>query len=308
MIDCKICGKEFGKSGGLHGHLKKSHSMPQKDYYYYWFPRLDLGDGSMIEYKNYEQYFSSSFNSRLTLADWCQEEKNNADVKEYIKDVLKKKKDSGYKFYPSQSEIKSMMLPSYNYIFKIFGNAEKFFNETKHIGLEQKFDYSFDIFNLDLSEMSIIVDSREQLPLFSSSEVKVTKLPVGDYCCVGAMYSGVYIERKSLMDLAGTLTSGIERFEREIEKAATLGLYLIVVCDESHRSCVEYSPSNSYAKKVTGAHLMHSIRHLGQKYDNIQFVFCVNRIASRELINTIFRLGEKAKTLDIEFLKDNRKI
>lgn len=308
MFSCKICQKSYDTVGPLHSHLKKVHSLSQKDYYYYWYPRLDLNDGSLIEYKNFEQYFSSLFNSRLSFSEWCQNEVNYVDARSYIKNELKRKFDSGYKFYPSQSEIKSMMLPSYFWISKIFGGIRNFLEFTSDIGLALKFDYLDLGLSLDSSEMSIITDTREQRPLFLPTESRISKLPVGDYCCEGEMYSGVYIERKSLMDLAGTLTSGIERFEKEISKAKELGLYLVVVCDEPHIDCMEYSPANSFAKRVTGAHLFHEIRRLCQKYDNIQFTFCSDRRRAKQLIETIFRLGNKARNLDIEFLKDLRKI
>jgi hypothetical protein len=39
-------------------------------------------------------------------------------------------------------------------------------------------------------------------------------------------------------------------------------------------------------------------------YDNIQFVFAKNRQKSTSMIEAIFRMGEAAKYVDLEFLKD----
>jgi hypothetical protein len=308
MFACVLCDKKYDAIGSLHSHIRKIHNLDQKQYYYMHFPRIDLGDGSLIKYKNYEHYFSSDFNNRMSLSYWAQEEKNFPEAREYVKKELKKRFEKGYKFYPSQSELKSLMLPSIYWIMKIFGNYETFLNETKGIGLVEKFVYNFDALVLKEGDLEIIVDSREQRPLFLRTECICSKLPVGDYCCSGEMYSGVYVERKSLADLAGTISSGYERFEKEIEKAKLLGLYIIVICEESHSNCLEYSPPMSLSRKVNGSHIFHQIRAICQKYDNIQFTFCSDRGRVKQVMEVIFRLGEKAKTLDIEFEKDSRKI
>ena len=58
------------------------------------------------------------------------------------------------------------------------------------------------------------------------------------------------VERKSIFDLAGTLTKGIDRFCREIERAGELGSYLVVVVDSSFTDAFEYSPKNSFSQKI----------------------------------------------------------
>lgn len=308
MFACALCDKKYESIGPLHGHIRKVHKLDQKQYYYMYFPRIDLGDGSLIKYKNYEHYFSSDFNNRMSLSYWAQDEKNFVEAQKYVIKELKKKFDKGYKFYPSQAELKSLMLPSLHWIMKIFGGYQNFLDATSDIGLIQRYVYNFDSLELKEGLLEVIVDSREQRPLFLKTECIFNKLPVGDYCCTGELYSGVYVERKSLDDLAGTMSSGFERFEREIEKAKALNLYLVVICEESHSNCLEYSPSNSFARKVNGSHIFHQIRAICQKYDNIQFTFCSDRGRVKQVMETIFRLGEKVKTLDIEFEKDSRKI
>ena len=74
---------------------------------------------------------------------------------------------------------------------------------------------------------TIIIDTREQRPLsFESLHIRgvakldtvVHKLDVGDYSIQG-LEDKVFIERKSVQDLYGTLFQGRERFERELERA-----------------------------------------------------------------------------------------
>ena len=67
--------------------------------------------------------------------------------------------------------------------------------------------------------LTIVVDTREQNPLFSPCEWVVRKkLDVGDYSIVG-FESMITVERKSLADLYGTIGQGYDRFERELQRA-----------------------------------------------------------------------------------------
>ena len=87
----------------------------------------------------------------------------------------------------------------------------------------------------------MIQDSREQLgygPLFSGTYI-VQALPVGDYSVCG-IENRIAIERKSLADLLSSLTHGRERFERELGKAKSYDLFLVVV---------ECSPSDVLEKR-----------------------------------------------------------
>lgn len=86
--------------------------------------------------------------------------------------------------------------------------------------------------------MFILRDSREQNPLsfdgFKYVEaVERATLPVGDYSCrfKDGYQPKVSVERKSVEDLYGTLTKGHDRFNREIAKAAELGIWLIVAVE-----------------------------------------------------------------------------
>jgi DNA excision repair protein ERCC-4 len=67
----------------------------------------------------------------------------------------------------------------------------------------------------------IIQDTREQNPLqFShNTEVVCRKLDQGDYSVAG-LENEITIERKSLSDLLGSITTGRERFARELERMA----------------------------------------------------------------------------------------
>ncbi|WP_027368233.1 ERCC4 domain-containing protein [Desulfocurvibacter africanus] len=79
--------------------------------------------------------------------------------------------------------------------------------------------------------MRVLIDTREQAPFtfdkYECEQVRGT-LPTGDYSLAG-LEDRVAVERKSLDDLVGCLTTGRERFERELAWAAALDRFAVVV-------------------------------------------------------------------------------
>ncbi|MBG0790950.1 MAG: ERCC4 domain-containing protein [Desulfovibrionaceae bacterium] len=82
--------------------------------------------------------------------------------------------------------------------------------------------------------MKIVRDSREQSPFRFDGEqyegVIVTEgtLTTGDYSLVG-LESRVAVERKSLPDFVASISTGRERFERELVRARGLDAFMVVV-------------------------------------------------------------------------------
>lgn len=307
-MTCKVCGNEFENAAGLHLHIKKVHEFSQSDYYHFYYPRYDLFSGELINYKNKDQYFETDFNSRDNFAKWAAANRSSDATKQYCLDLLKKRKEKkGLIYLPSHAELKSVMLPNIYGFISLCGGLDKFNKEIKKAGIKQRFDYSQEpVFQK--GKLEIFVDSREQQRLEFSVPVKDMKLSVGDYGCNPTFFSDVFVERKSVQDLAGTLSAGFERFEREVKRAETLGCYLVVVIEGSFSDILSYSPTNSFAKKMTGSHIMFQMRNIMNKFNNIQFVFAKHRKNAADLIEKIFRLKEQVKTLDLEFLQDGGKI
>jgi DNA excision repair protein ERCC-4 len=77
---------------------------------------------------------------------------------------------------------------------------------------------------------TIMVDSREKLPYQFSSGVKtaVAGLPFGDYSLAG-LEQEIVIERKSLGDLLGSITTGRKAFERELKALRTYRLAVLMI-------------------------------------------------------------------------------
>ncbi|WP_027190869.1 ERCC4 domain-containing protein [Fundidesulfovibrio putealis] len=79
--------------------------------------------------------------------------------------------------------------------------------------------------------LRIVVDTREQRPYqFEKYDVEAIRhtLKTGDYSLAG-YEDRVAFERKSLDDLIGCLTTGRDRFERELARAKGLDLFAVIV-------------------------------------------------------------------------------
>ena len=84
------------------------------------------------------------------------------------------------------------------------------------------------IYFLEIMEATIKIDSREQLPYTFETPSEVGGLPVGDYSIVG-LENQISIERKTIDDLIGCLTTGRERFARELHKGKALDYFALVI-------------------------------------------------------------------------------
>lgn len=80
--------------------------------------------------------------------------------------------------------------------------------------------------------MRVVIDTREQRPYSFTAwpEVEIIQgsLQTGDYSLAG-LTDRAALERKSLDDLAGTLTSGRERFAAECQRGRGLDLFGLVI-------------------------------------------------------------------------------
>ena len=78
--------------------------------------------------------------------------------------------------------------------------------------------------------MIVAVDTREQTPWVFPADVttELATLRSGDYSVRG-FESRIAIERKSLDDLVGSITSGRERFVRELTRLASFDFRCVIV-------------------------------------------------------------------------------
>ena len=127
--------------------------------------------------------------------------------------------------------------------------------------------------------MKIKIDQQEKLPLDftvggSISEVTVTHLPIADYWASweDGTEMPVIFERKTVADLFGTLTNGMERFKREIAKANENNIKLILIVEGSICDVLAATDYSSTA----GKSILKTMFTLWLKYDVLP-VFTNNR-------------------------------
>lgn len=304
-IICKICSNKFKDDVSFHHHLK-AHKMRQSEYYQTHYPRNDRYDGSIIKYKNKEQYFNTEFNSRTSLKNWLFSVSPKAAAA-YIQDVFIKRINRGkLKIAPTQVELKTMMVPGIKFINEKIEDYNTF---CKNLGLELKFNKN----NLDenafkdITKKYIFTDSREQKALEFDNRTRIKGMSFGDYRMKD---SSVYIERKSINDAWGTLTGGYERFEKEIIRAKEAEAYLIVLVEGSFSELEKFPYQRQvYGKiKIPVEFVYHNIRELCQKYNHIQFLFVKDREEASRIIQKIFAADEQVKDVDLQYLYDLEKL
>jgi len=124
----------------------------------------------------------------------------------------------------------------------------------------------------------ILVDTREQKPIWNPKKSKSASscmLPEGDYT-THDLLGIAHIERKSPIDLYGSIIQNHERFRNEIQRAKEKNIKLAVF--------VECPKEKFIAKKFHGGFRLHVhpgvlrkiIDTMEKKY-SIEFVWCANR-------------------------------
>lgn len=120
----------------------------------------------------------------------------------------------------------------------------------------------------------ILIDTREKNPIkFDRFQIK--KLNVGDYT-TPKHYNRFHLERKSPLDLYGTILKGHKRFKKELIRAKenNIRLVMIIECTEI-RFYEKRFPGSSYCR-VPGYILQKIIKTMKKRYE-LEFIWCLNR-------------------------------
>ena len=118
--------------------------------------------------------------------------------------------------------------------------------------------------------MKIVTDSREQLPYQFRTPSEVGALPCGDYSLAGGEHL-VAVERKTIDDLIGCLTSGRERFERELHKGKALDYFALVV-----EASLTDLANGKYRSKMNPRSAVQSLLAFSIRY-RLPIFFCESR-------------------------------
>ena len=120
--------------------------------------------------------------------------------------------------------------------------------------------------NLKPTDITIVIDTREQTPLsFEIKDIKIPtvagSLPTGDYS-VQNLEHKIAVERKSLADLVMCVGRERERFEKELQRLAAYESRLLVV-----ESSWEEIEAGKYRSKINPQSVVGSLLSWQEKYN-----------------------------------------
>lgn len=295
-IVCKLCGEEV-----TNGHAWKQHRVKEADYFHEYHPRYSKETGELIRFKSRDFYLNSDFNDKREMMSWFKD--NPEEAKSYAVELLKRRKERKNLIYaPAHIYLKLCKIPSIIWFEKNIGNYNKL---CKKLGF--KIRYTNKIQKSEISDLTTVIDSREQVPIHLSNEfpIIVQKLEYGDIALLHNLK--ISIERKSLNDLCGTISKGYDRFVKEIERAKKDGGYLIICIEENFNdfNSIQFLPHTKHIK-ASVEFLSKRIRDILTRFSCVQFVFCNGRIHMAKVIEFILKNEKKVKKLDLQLLIDKK--
>lgn len=288
MPTCLIDQTEHVSTAALHKHLRKL-KVTQEAYYVKHYNRRDLYTRLPIPFKDAEQYLKTEFTSKDNLRRWlaaCPDE-GRAWAIDWL---ARRREEKGLIHPPTQVELSSLMCPTMRYydhiggydaICSILGYKLRF---TGQLALDSMPSYDY------------VIDTREQQPLPVGGTR--AKLNVGDYGLSPAKDMGVYIERKSLADFIGTMSSGYDRFVREIERAGEVGAYLIILVESPLADALTFKPKHG---TVSAAHVFKALRDILSRHMHVQAFFVRDRGEAAKAVRTLLAAGTTVKDTDLQY-------
>lgn len=307
---CKICSEEITNNR----HFKSKHKLTVAEYYEEYWPKFDLYTQEKIPYTTLNKYFSSDFLNKNNLKKWLKEaseEDSHNYIKRKIEERIVKK---NLQYTPSEIELTtSYELPSRIYLDK-WVDFDKICQEC---GLTNRFkshkeEIKCDVKYQDNEDYWINVDPREQNPLKFKYPKQVKKLDYGDYCLNKPEETGkIYIERKSIMDFAGTMSGGYDRFYNEIIRAKADGAYIIVLVENTIDKVFMLNKLPQMQKtkiKATPDFLLYRMRSLMEEFHNLNFIFCKGRVDAKNVLCKILFSNGICKDIDIQLARQSKLI
>jgi hypothetical protein len=288
-------------------HIKNDHKIKIDQYLKWNLNKRDLLTKEIIDFKSFEQYLLTDFVNKKNMLAWLKLEKDGLAKKFLLNKIIDHSKLKSVCYFPSSSEMRTVSyFPSIKTYEFFFPDLDGFIKST---GLKSRYLYDKNELNFNfIFQKNITVDTREQKPIkLKDYQITNEKLEFGDYSCDKLLA----VERKSLNDLVSTLSSGFDRFNREVARAKEANGYIVVVteCDINKFLSFSYSRTGRFAKASTDF-VFHRFREVCKNFpENIQFCFSGGRKESSELIPKILALDvAQAKTFDFQYLIDHNLI
>ena len=314
---CRFDNTVHADLSGLHEHLKRFRVSREK-YYTLYYPRKDKHTGQALPFKDFEQYLTQDFTTKVTLRQWLA--KHPEEGLTWSKAWLAyRKEEKGLIYAPSQVELRTLQCPSMPYYEQTAQAEGGYYGVTRALGYTNRYEISTKLtFTPLLSETIIIQDSREQSPISLPCKTQIETLSVGDYALVEPYDKGVRVERKGLSDFCGSMSArkmerktkkgitkhnSLDRFDRELARAQAQGLYVVMVVEASITDAqrFNYLPQTQWVK-AKPSYIFKNLRILLTRYPlTFQCVFADGRVEMSRIIMKIFELGEQVKTTDLQF-------
>jgi hypothetical protein len=308
MFYCDYFDRFFDSEVEYKALVKKQGFKSFSDFVKQHKPKQDMLTGEDIKLgSNFEAYLLKDFAGRKNQLAWLKLQEKAAAQEYLILSIKRYAEMKGLEYFPSHFELRTIdSLVSMKTYVHFFKNNELYkFIESSN--LKNRYSYFSDLKFYSEFEGEITIDTREQKPIKFPPKLiksKVEKLNYGDYSMNG-IFS---IERKSLSDLASTLSGGWERFFRECQRVVENNGYMVILVDSDVNDflSLDFGGKKLYGKASAGF-LMKRARDLCRSFPlNIQFLFSGGRKNSSILIPNLIYWGETyCSKLDLQYYKDS---
>lgn len=315
---CSIDGSTHASLEDLHRHLQFKLKVRQEVYYTEHAPRRDRHTGEPIPFKApATDYLRREFLSRDTLAAWLKAHPEEGQT--WALDWLAARvAEKGLTVAPGQVELRSIPspCPDVRYFEDTFDGG--YASVAAWAGVAPRFGGQLP--PPKALSCPVVIDTREQQPLDLPCESIRGTLRSADYGLPATHDQGIYIERKSLTDMVGTLSSretrpgdsNLARFTRELERVTEIGAYVVMLVECPLHEALAYN-SIPHLKlkmskvKVSPEHVFHNLRNLCQQFPHsFQPLFVRSRADAAKMIVRLLAAGEPVKSVDLQAWHDRR--
>jgi hypothetical protein len=278
--------------------LAKVENTAQKEYYEKYFPKFDLFNGNPIPFSRVEDYSTRLFIDKRSEFAYLRRNGLQAVSGDVLMKQLADCSAKSRGRLPTYCEWRSSKNLRYDFMDKE-GFFLEFVERARANGINSNFDYSARWLQFESKECEILVDTREQQPLFDCEK---TTINVGDYTLSKENYNGVHVDRKSKADFIGTFTKGLDRFRKECEKARAMDITIVVLIEETYQKCFTYLPLKFTKQKVTGESAFHGLRKISREFPEVQFLFVDGREEAKEYIKMLLNNKNIIESVDLQFM------
>lgn len=312
---CAIDQSTHESLDALHKHLRKL-KVKLETYYTDHAPVRDRHTGEVIAFKApAAEHIRREFASRVTLKQWLAAHPDEG--RDWALDWLVARKiEKGLVYAPTQVELRSVPAPcpDVRYYDRAFEGG--YAGTVAWAGYQPRFTGGE--LNAAALPGPVVIDTREQKPLALPCPSVRGTLRSADYGLTAEHDHQVYVERKSLQDLVGTLSeretragdSNLQRFTRELERATEIGAYVVLLVEQKLSDCLAYHTipylRRQFANvRITPEHVFHNLRDLLQQFPfTMQALFVDGRVEAANAVVRVLAASESVKSVDLQLEYD----